>query len=106
MILTNKRLEKSYKFDLEDCTPEELAKLKKIAMERFPLDEAGQIQYATCKILEDQAERYTKIEKLLIKQMEDSKKKPPTPAKAKSVKSTVVKPSKGIKNGTKNKRRK
>lgn len=52
MNLTNKRIEKMYKYDL-DITDEEKTQLAKIGLNRIKTDQNALIDYAIIKILED-----------------------------------------------------
>ena len=52
MKLNNERKEEVYKYDL-DCSDEEIAQLKTIAVERFAQDEQAQLEYAIVSLLKD-----------------------------------------------------
>jgi len=53
MKLTNERSEKMVKFDLEDISDEDYAKLVHIGLERIKLDKPALAEYAIIKVLED-----------------------------------------------------
>ena len=52
MKLKNERTEMVYKYDT-DCSPEEEARIRKIAIERFALDPKAQLEYGVLTILSD-----------------------------------------------------
>lgn len=56
MELENERKEIMYKYDLT-CSDQELLALKKIAIERFSVDEAAQLEYAVRSILAETVDK-------------------------------------------------
>ena len=69
----------TYKFNLEGYSPEEAAKLKKMAIERFAKDETAQLEYAVVSILKEAVDTLS-VEKI----------------------TEMAKKDKGVKNGNKN----
>ena len=53
MKLDNERVRYIYKYNIAECTDEELISLKKIAIERFAKDERAQLEYAINSLLSD-----------------------------------------------------
>lgn len=82
MKLSNEKKEAVYRYDL-DCSQEEAAKLKAVAIERFAKDERAQLEYAVLVLLEEAIQ--------LAEKQIDTK---------------TSKNKKGNKNGTKNNNRK
>ncbi len=56
MKLQNEKKETVYKYDI-DCTDQEAALLRKIAIERFAKDEHAQMEYAVLSILSETVDK-------------------------------------------------
>ena len=76
MEFKNEKREEVYKYDL-DCTDEEAAALKKLAIKRFSNDEQAQLEYAVVSLLSefvDKEETEEFLKEAVIKEKKRSKK--------------------------------